>query len=874
MAKNNEKKPPLFQGDSWENYKEFLISKEAAGRKVTPHSLQHHNQGGYLGIYQLGVSALEDAGFLKPGTSDKQKKDKLSQKAIMQDSGNWAKGYSYDSFVKDKSLQDKALKAYTQKNYNSMKGTLDKKGLTSSNDVYATLTTAHLGGAGNAIDLMNGKRTGWTDGNGTSMQSYKNAFYKQSKSPDDHIKSYQKSKEYIDEISNDPNRTEKEKNDLISDYFGEMTEEQKLSFNTGRETLINQKKEALNKLNDTSTDEGFMYDLLKKNRLDWGTENNKDEFSLDLGSLSKEEHDRLNSILKDSDKFNNIKLQASGSTGSGSYAPEKMDFKITGSHISNLIDPIDQLHLDGTGDSLFYNRYTENLDGDDPQTADPSRNVIKKEIKSKYYNSNIISAYNNELEVKDLQNTPTSETVEGDLYTPEYIEQHITNYRFRNDGGGSGSSSRSVSKTGYNINKEDGTVGDPDAKAKDNQYRPDILNEFLTRESRAPMLYGDDLNKKQSFGDFLSKNPTAVASMGLAVKGMIDANKPVQDLDVNDRTFLSTAFDRHFDLLEDMKNKGFTPAEEAAHLKKINDGFNASMQQVVRASGGNRNVILSQTGGLNANRNDALLNMAVADAQLRRENIKNFEDVLFYQEQFNEKKDIRRQNNEYRSKLAKREQDLQTRATGAQLASDSIKSLITSIEDYKQTGPGSAYDMMEQYMKASIKQKMGGINPDTGRVFQNEQEYLDYEKRETAKAERNESNQTLFKDHLAKSPNEKQAMENAQRINTLKPDQRADFYEQYAPMLGEKDFDLSSALNDFMPTLIGQENEQQDSVPGTTKGNRILTNFEEDTAPQKQEGVLLDLSQDEDDIITNQNQKNPFSQGELDMIGDALKSMF
>ena len=122
--------PNLFQGEDWEKYKKYLVSKESLGRAVSETSLAHHNSYGYVGIYQMGVGALEDAGFLKPGTLKlrKSKADggqNLSQKEIMENDANWTAGNSYQSYITSEAKQSEALEAYTKKNYQSIKSTLN-----------------------------------------------------------------------------------------------------------------------------------------------------------------------------------------------------------------------------------------------------------------------------------------------------------------------------------------------------------------------------------------------------------------------------------------------------------------------------------------------------------------------------------------------------------------------------------------------------------------------------------------------------------------------------------------------------------------------------------------------------------------------------
>ena len=173
-------------------------------------------------------------------------------------------------------------------------------------------------------------------------------------------------------------------------------------------------------------------------------------------------------------------------------------------------------------------------------------------------------------------------------------------------------------------------------------------------------------------------------------------------------------------------NVPFTPEEEANYLKQINDGYMASVDLAVQASGGNRAKVLSQAGKLNANKNDALLSFASQDAQLQRQNLEKYGQALQYKEAFNERKDTRMQSNEYNRQRAEFERASSKRQGGAALAAGSIQSLVNSIRDYKETGEGSVLDNYRKYMANKIKSEGIKINPDTGKPFQNAEEESNY----------------------------------------------------------------------------------------------------------------------------------------------------
>ena len=132
-----------FSGDggdlpiNMDSYANVLGKRESGNKYGTVNSL------GFLGRYQFGKEALEDAGLLKPGAS------KLgSNKSVLSNPDNWTIPGGQEAFLKDNALQDQTFADFTKNNYK----TLQKKGVinenTSSEDVSGYLMGAHLKGVG------------------------------------------------------------------------------------------------------------------------------------------------------------------------------------------------------------------------------------------------------------------------------------------------------------------------------------------------------------------------------------------------------------------------------------------------------------------------------------------------------------------------------------------------------------------------------------------------------------------------------------------------------------------------------------------------------------------------------------------------------
>lgn len=149
-----------------------LAQRESGGNQFI------ENKWGYLGLYQFGAAALTEVGLIdrqkfdaavkqNPGIANGS--DAKAHKAFLANPSNWTIPGGKDTFLMDKSMQDRALATMMNKN----KATMERKGIqfSSSADLSGMLLGAHLKGVGNAIKY---KTTGADskDGLGTSISQY------------------------------------------------------------------------------------------------------------------------------------------------------------------------------------------------------------------------------------------------------------------------------------------------------------------------------------------------------------------------------------------------------------------------------------------------------------------------------------------------------------------------------------------------------------------------------------------------------------------------------------------------------------------------------------------------------------------------------
>lgn len=150
-------KPSSVLGDeNYEKYRKFVIEKESSGNYQEP-----PNRFGFVGGYQMGAAALEDAGYIKKGASAR-----YGNRALLDDA-NWTTPGGLNGFLNNPRAQDQAFDKYTANNYRA----LISNGVIKPNDppdvVAGNLAAAHLIGAG---DLKN-KGLGGADGNGVTAAS-------------------------------------------------------------------------------------------------------------------------------------------------------------------------------------------------------------------------------------------------------------------------------------------------------------------------------------------------------------------------------------------------------------------------------------------------------------------------------------------------------------------------------------------------------------------------------------------------------------------------------------------------------------------------------------------------------------------------------
>lgn len=163
---------------------------------------------------------------------------------------------------------------------------------------------------------------------------------------------------------------------------------------------------------------------------------------------------------------------------------------------------------------------------------------------------------------------------------------------------------------------------------------------------------------------------------------------------------------------------GLPPEIEADLKNKQAAAYQVGLTNIVRASGGNRNLVLGNQGQLDLARMQGITEIALLDIDRRDKALEKYGEVIQYIESFNANRDIA--NNERLYREAEKKQ-----MAGSQLAAQGFGSLIDSLKYAKENAPGSPNDMMRQYLMYSISGVNPGIDDDGSGTQPGTQSFVD-----------------------------------------------------------------------------------------------------------------------------------------------------
>jgi len=149
--------PTKLEGFNYDSYAATIGQRESSG------NYQAVNNLGYVGKYQMGSKALQDAGLIKPRTEQ--------SKEAMSNPNNWTISGGLQAFLNNPDLQEKVMADYTKKNMTALKNLKVINDKSSSEEIAGALATSHLLGPGGAQKLINEGKEG-QDAYGTKGSEY------------------------------------------------------------------------------------------------------------------------------------------------------------------------------------------------------------------------------------------------------------------------------------------------------------------------------------------------------------------------------------------------------------------------------------------------------------------------------------------------------------------------------------------------------------------------------------------------------------------------------------------------------------------------------------------------------------------------------
>lgn len=184
----------------------------------------------------------------------------------------------------------------------------------------------------------------------------------------------------------------------------------------------------------------------------------------------------------------------------------------------------------------------------------------------------------------------------------------------------------------------------------------------------------------------LKSLPELAVGAAAAIAGMDKANQeaPVRDDRITDALMNYAA------QMKKITKMGLDPEVEGDLKNKLASAYQLGLENLTKASGGNRNLVLGNQGQLDEARMKGITDIALMDVNRRDAAMAGYGEVIQYIEEFERSKNAENSAREY--------QKYQTEtAMGAQLAQQGVAKILNEIEYQRTNGPGSANDMTKKY---------------------------------------------------------------------------------------------------------------------------------------------------------------------------------
>ena len=180
----------------------------------------------------------------------------------------------------------------------------------------------------------------------------------------------------------------------------------------------------------------------------------------------------------------------------------------------------------------------------------------------------------------------------------------------------------------------------------------------------------------------------------LVGQDMADTKIPERDEKV------SAAYQSYVSEMAEISKRGLSVEDEAAAKQKIAESYSLGVQALERASGGNRNIVLGNLGGLDAQRSQSLLNLSVEDAKMKMQGLQAYGEGVKYINEFDANRDIANNEREYQITQERRR-------NGNDLTAAAWTNFSQTMSNYDNNKPGS----VNHAMKTTYLRNAFGYDP-------------------------------------------------------------------------------------------------------------------------------------------------------------------
>lgn len=213
-----------------------------------------------------------------------------------------------------------------------------------------------------------------------------------------------------------------------------------------------------------------------------------------------------------------------------------------------------------------------------------------------------------------------------------------------------------------------------------------ILKDYFNSERDETQVADPNAKKKDTFpyADILSQAAGTVIGLSMA-----NTKINYRDEQVNDD------FRNYTAELSKLSKIGLRPEEEAYAKKMLTEAYQGSVDRITSASNGNRNSVLGNLGRVDGQRNQGLMELALADAQAKNEALHKYGEATKYINEFDARRDIANNERKYNNIL-------QTKQAGSEIAGSAMSAFIDSIHNYQDNKPGSWNDSYKSHMSKRL----------------------------------------------------------------------------------------------------------------------------------------------------------------------------